>query len=137
MWILENKEFVLDENSSAIGFVYLITDLKNNKKYIGKKNFFFSKKLPPLKGKIKKRIVVKESDWKDYYGSNDELKEIVQKGEAHNFKREILRLCYSKGELSYWELKYQMEYDVLLKPDEFYNSFVGAKIHRNHVLQKK
>ena len=37
-WIYENKE-VLSKNlpENAIGFIYLITNLTNNKKYIGKK----------------------------------------------------------------------------------------------------
>jgi len=116
------------------GFVYEITDTDNNKKYIGKKWFWSTKKKPPLKGKTRKRIVKSESDWQKYFGSSEEVKLLVEESGESRFKREILRLCKTKGECSYWELKYQMEFDVLLKPEEYYNSFVGAKIHRNHVL---
>jgi hypothetical protein len=30
-------------------------------------------------------------------------------------------------------MKEQITRDVLLKPEEYYNSFVGGKIHRNHL----
>jgi len=134
MWIYESKEFTSEMIGDYYGFVYEITDTDNNKKYIGKKWFWSTKKKPPLKGKTRKRIVKSESDWKKYFGSSEEVKLLVEESGESRFKREILRLCKTKGECSYWELKYQMEFDVLLKPEEYYNSFVGAKIHRNHVL---
>ena len=104
-------------------------------KYIGKKNFWSVKRLPPLKGKTRKRKKITESDWKEYYGSSEEVKQLVESQGCDNFKREILHLCDSKGEMSYYELKEQVMNDVLLKPDEYYNAFVGAKIHRKHVLK--
>lgn len=134
MWIYESKEFTSEMIGDYYGFVYEITDTNNNKKYIGKKWFWSTKKKPPLKGKTRKRIVKSESDWQKYFGSSEEVKLLVEESGESRFKREILRLCKTKGECSYWELKYQMEFDVLLKPEEYYNSFVGAKIHRNHVL---
>lgn len=134
MWIYESKEFTSEMIGDYYGFVYEITDTENNKKYIGKKWFWSTKKKPPLKGKTRKRIVKSESDWQKYFGSSEEVKLLVEESGESRFKREILRLCKTKGECSYWELKYQMEFDVLLKPEEYYNSFVGAKIHRNHVL---
>jgi len=134
MWIYESKEFTSEMIGDYYGFVYEITDTDNNKKYIGKKWFWSTKKKPPLKGKTRKRIVKSESDWQKYFGSSEEVKLLVEESGESRFKREILRLCKTKGECSYWELKYQMEFDVLLKPEEYYNSFVGAKIHRNHVL---
>jgi hypothetical protein len=134
MWIYESKEFTSEMIGDYYGFVYEITDTENNKKYIGKKWFWSTKKKPPLKGKTRKRIVKSESDWRKYFGSSEEVKLLVEESGESRFNREILRLCKTKGECSYWELKYQMEFDVLLKPEEYYNSFVGAKIHRNHVL---
>ena len=134
-WLFEDKPFESDQIGDSQGFVYLITDLSNNKKYIGKKNFWSVRKIPPLKGKTRKRTKKAESDWKNYYGSSEEVKLLVESQGCDNFKREILRLCDSKGELSYYELKYQVENDVLLKPNEYYNSFVGAKIHRNHLIK--
>ena len=134
-WTLNGKIFQSEDIDDAQGFVYLITNLTTNRKYVGKKNFWSVRKLPPLKGKTRKRTKRVESDWKDYYGSSEEVKELVESLGPHNFKREILRLCDTKGELSYYELKYQVENDVLLKPDEYYNAFVGAKIHRKHLIK--
>ncbi len=131
-WLYEGKEFELEESSELIGFVYLITDLSNNKKYIGKKNFWATRKLPPLKGQKRKRTVKKESDWKTYYGSSEEVKLLVEQSGAERFKREIIRLCSSKGEMSYYEAKEQFDRDVLLS-DEYYNAFIGCKIHAKHI----
>ena len=134
MWKYKNQEFISEMIGDSYGFVYEITDTKNQMKYIGKKWFWSTRKKPPLKGKTRKRTIKTESDWMKYYGSSEEVKLLVEQEGTERFAREILRLCKTKGECSYWELKYQLEYDVLLKPDEYYNSFVGAKIHRNHVI---
>lgn len=132
MWYYEDKEFTSDMIGDYIGFVYMITDLQNNKKYIGKKLFLSKRKLPPLKGKTRKRTVIKESDWQDYFGSSDEVKSLVEQHGRDNFHREILHLCMSKGEMSYMET-----YEILIRhaiiKDEYYNAFVGCKIHKNHV----
>ena len=74
-----------DELGKYVGFVYLITERDTGKKYIGKKFFWSKRRLPPLKGKSRKRTVVKESDWKDYYGSSEHLKTLVEQkgGEAY------------------------------------------------------
>jgi hypothetical protein len=60
----------------------------------------------------------------------------VEENGLDHFEREILHLCKSKGELNYTELKEQVIRDVLLKPNEYHNAFVGGKIHRNHLLKK-
>ena len=116
-----------------VGFVYLITDTETGMKYIGKKKFWSKVTRPPLKGKKNKRRSLKESDWKDYYGSSEVVKNLVENTGEWRFKRQILRLCKTTGEMSYFEMKEQIERDVLLKPDEYYNAFVGGKIHRKHV----
>ena len=76
MWYFNDKIFepTHDELSSWVGFVYELEDKSNGKKYIGKKLLWSKRRLPPLKGKKRKRTQIKESDWKDYYGSNDEVK---------------------------------------------------------------
>src|SRR6056300_1480092 len=105
MWYYKDEEFTSEMIGDYIGFVYVITDLSNNKKYIGKKLFKSKRKLPPLKGKTRKRTVVKESDWQDYFGSSDLVKCLIEEHGRENFHREILHLCMTKGELSYMELK--------------------------------
>ena len=132
MWLYDDKPY--EEIGDYIGFVYRITNLTNNRMYIGKKNFYFSK-TKTVKGK-KKRFKV-ESDWRSYYGSNKELAADVTLHGEGNFKRDILRLCKSKGETSYYEARFQFEYDVLLKPDEWYNGWISCRIrsiHLRHLL---
>jgi len=132
MWLYEGNEFTSDMIGDNFGFVYQITDLDNDKKYIGKKWFWSTTKRPPLKGKTRKRTVVKQSDWQDYYGSSDEVKQLVEDHGRDRFKREILRLCKSKGECSYYEAKLQFDFDVLFR-DDYYNEFIGIKIHSKHL----
>ena len=90
MWYYKGEEFTSDMIGDHIGFVYIITDLSNNKKYVGKKLLVSKRKLPPLKGKTRKRTVTKESDWQSYFGSSDEVKAILEEKGADNFHREIL-----------------------------------------------
>lgn len=132
MWYYKGEEFTSEMIGDYIGFVYVITHLSNNKKYVGKKLLMSKRKLPPLKGKTRKRTVVKESDWQDYFGSSDEVKALVEEQGRENFHREILHLCMSKGELSYMELYEQVMRHALLS-DEYYNGICQAKIHRSHV----
>ena len=131
-WSYQGKPFTSDMIQDNIGFVYEVTNLTNNKKYIGKKWFWSTRKLPPLKGKTRKRTVKKESDWQVYYGSSEEVKLLVEQHGEDNFKREILRLCKTKGECTYYEAKLQFDFDVLLR-DDYYNEFIGCKIHSKHL----
>ena len=135
MWLYENKEYN-DTPEDYQGFVYVITELDTNKKYIGKKNFWRPKILPK-NSKRKRRVKTRvESDWKEYYGSNKEVQILVERRGEDNFKREILKLCKSKGEMSYYEAKLQFDNDVLLR-DDYYNEFIGCKIHSRHVKNLK
>jgi len=137
-WTYEGKPFSSEDIDGHAGFVYEITDTLNGKKYIGKKKLSSTRTLKPLKGQKRKRKVVSESDWMDYYGSSEEVKALVEEFGPERFQRKILRLCKTTAEMSYYEMKEQVERDVLLKPNEYYNAFVGGKVHRNHLkhLQK-
>jgi len=134
MWYYKNKEFdpTHDELSSWVGFVYELEDKSNGKKYIGKKLLWSKRRLPPLKGKKRKRVQIKESDWKDYYGSNEEVKGLVESHGGDRFIRTVLRLCKTKGELSYYEAKEQFDKEVLFDP-MYYNEFIGLKVHSKHL----
>lgn len=140
MWTYQGNE-LNDAPEGAIGFVYLITNLSNNKKYIGKKLFSFSKttyKTVKLKNGTKKKKKIKgkiESDWKTYFGSNNQLNEDIKNQGAGNFKREILHFCKSKAECSYIEAKLQFEYQVL-ESDDFYNGHIQVRVHKNHINGK-
>jgi len=117
---------LLDE---YLGFVYIITNLTNNRKYIGKK-LLKRTKTKQVKGRKKRTLV--ESDWKSYYGSNKELQADVESVGVHNFKREILRLCKTKGECNYYEAKQQFLLDVL-EDVSYYNSWIQVKVHKKHL----
>jgi hypothetical protein len=132
-WTYEDKPFTSEDIGDYIGFVYLLTDPKG-KKYVGKKLFVSKRKLPPLKGKTRRRTKISESDWKNYYGSSEEVQNLIE-SDIH-FKREILHLCKTKGELSYMELVEQIERKVLLKND-YYNGIIQVKIHASHVRNLK
>ena len=136
MWIYNGEEFTSEMIGDYTGFVYIITNKSNDKKYIGKKIFKSRRKLPPLKGKTRRRTKIVESDWQDYFGSSEEVKNLVEETGRDNFYREILHLCKTKGEMSYLELKEQIDRNALLD-DRYYNGIVQAKIHRSHVQSLK
>jgi len=131
MWLYNGLPFNSIDN--YIGFVYRITNMMNNRMYIGKKNFYFSK-TKQVKGK-KKRFKI-ESDWLDYYGSNKELAADVEKYGKEHFKREILMLCMSKGDFAYYEAKFQFDFNVLESQD-YYNSWIMCRIHKKHLTFNK
>jgi len=129
MWYYENKEISDEDIKEYTGFVYRITNLTNNKSYIGKK-LFTSTRTKTLKGKRKK--VKLDSGWRDYYGSNALLKADVEALGADNFRRDILHLCKSKGTANYLEMREQIDRRVL-ESDQFYNDWIMVKVSRSHI----
>lgn len=131
-WYYNGHEVKDEELDSYKSFVYKITNLLNGRIYYGKKRLFFINR-KKVKGRKNRVIIQRQSDWKNYYGSNEELKsDVVQFGE-HNFKREILRLCKSLSEANYHELKVQMDHEVLFYPRLFYNSYLGTRVSRKQL----
>jgi hypothetical protein len=121
-------ENVPEDISEWFGYIYRITCLSNGKKYIGKKQFWSNQKRPPLKGQKRSRRVTKESDWKKYYGSSNELKEDLQKYGKENFKREILELTTCKWESAYLELMWQLKENAILRED-YYNGIINIRLN--------
>ena len=134
MWTYKGEE-VNELPLDCEGFVYLITNLANNKKYIGKKLARFKVTKPPLKGRKNKRRSTKESDWKTYWGSSDHLNADVASLGEENFTREILHYCQSRGMLSYLEAKEQFDREVLLT-DEYYNGIINVRVGSSKILQE-
>ena len=131
MWFYNGHEFT-ETPKDYQGFVYCITELDTDKKYIGKKNFWRPKTLPKNSKRARRVRTKVESDWREYYGSNQKLQLLVEQRGESNYKRTILRLCKTKGEMSYYEAKLKFEFDVLLRED-YYNEFIGCKIHSRHI----
>jgi len=139
-WFYQNS-LVEALPEDCVGFVYIITNISNNKKYIGKKLAKFSKttyKTVKLKNgnKKKKKIRSKiDSDWQEYYGSSPNLTEDINKLGKDNFKREILYYCKSKAECSYIEAREQFRHQVL-ESDEYYNGHIQCRVHGSHIKGK-
>jgi hypothetical protein len=131
-WIYDSK-IIETAPENYIGFVYLITNLVNNKKYIGKKLFCFSKikyktHIQKNGKKVKKKIkTLIDSDWQEYWGSSENLHKDIQLLGKDNFTREILYFCKSKAELSYTEAREQFNRQVL-ESDEYYNGIINVRV---------
>jgi hypothetical protein len=129
MWYY-NNEPVEEIDPKYLAFVYLITHIESNKKYIGLKTTK-SKKTKQVKGK-KKRFTV-ESDWRDYWSSSAELKNDIELFGKEAFKREILYFCLNKGTANYLEAREQFDKRVLENPDLWYNGIINCRVHWSHV----
>ena len=133
---------ISDMPEGTYGFIYRVTHLPTKKKYIGKKVLFFErnvklgkKETERLKeerrsqgigGRVPaKKKVVKESDWKTYYGSEEEIKKLVKSSKPEDFTREVLQWCPNKKMLTYWELSYQYKEDVLIDADYLNRNISG------------
>ena len=139
-WIYIKKEMesISDFPDNTHGFVYRIVHKPTGKVYIGRKILqnttkvkLGKKELKELAGVVGRKpaykLAVKESNWKTYWGSNKFLKELYETEPKENFEREILICAPTKKLLTYYELKYQILYEVLEKPEEFFNDNILGK----------
>ena len=133
-WTYQEK-IVEELPEDCEAFVYLITNLIDHKKYVGKKLAKFKTTKKPLKGRKNKRRGTKESDWRTYWGSNTHLVNDVLRLGEHRFTREILYYCPSRGVASYLEAKEQFERKVL-ESAEYYNGIINVRIGGSEILRK-
>lgn len=127
-WLFEDAEFG-EDTTQWYGYIYMIENLLNGRKYIGRK-YFTMAGYKQVKGKRKK--IRKESDWNEYYGSSPALLKDVEAMGKENFKRTILKLCKGRGECNYWEAKYIFDHNAVLDGN-YYNSWVQCKVQATHV----
>ena len=129
-WIYRDKQFSSDDIGEFYGFVYLITNLTNQRQYIGRK-YFYQHRTP----KGKKRKVKSESDWKKYYGSCPELKEDIERLGRQNFSRTILSIHKTPGKTNYEETRQLFTNNVLTESldkgvPRYYNSNILSRYFR-------
>ena len=133
-----------DFPKDAFGFIYKTTNTISGKSYIGKKVLYFNNKvklgkkeleaLPIVRGRYKTtKQVVKESDWKTYYGSHAEIKNIIVEEGVDVFTREILHICFNKKQLSYFENKYLFSLGVI-ESDDYYNDNISGTFYSKDLL---
>ena len=140
MWTYQGNE-INELPEDCVGFVYIITNITTDRKYIGKKLAKFSKttqKTVKLKNGNKKKQKIRtkvDSDWRDYYGSSPELTKDVEQIGKENFTREILYYCNSKSECSYIEAREQFSRRVLESKD-YYNGHIQVRVHGSHIINK-
>ena len=125
-WLVAENVNMSDD---VFGFIYEITNLTTNKKYIGKKQCYMRIKRAPLKGRKRNRITKTESTWKTYTSSSNELNEDIRKYGKNNFQFKIIKTCNSKWALAYYEIKEQLNKEVLLR-DDYYNGIINVRIGR-------
>ena len=146
MWLYQNKEIhsLEDLPQEIYGFVYKITHTPTNKKYIGKKVMYFTRKVKLTKKEISEqtgpgrkpitKLVTKESDWANYYGSNKEFLSLTRTFPKEEFQKEILELATGKKMLTYYECKYLFKYSAIENNELYYNDNILGKFYRKDFI---
>ena len=130
-WSFNGKAFTSKDINNFVGFVYVILSQITGRFYIGRKYFF---SLRRKKGEARRRK--KESNWKDYYGSNEVLLQEISEHGKENYQRIILSLHTTKGDVNYEEVKQQFLCNVL-ENDKYYNDNINGKWYRkaDHIVK--
>ena len=126
-WLYNDKVFESEDIKDYFGFCYILTDLENGKMYIGRKYFYSIRKKKGQRKKIKS-----ESDWKTYYSSSKKIQQLVLESSPNRFKREILSLYKTKGQVNYNETKLLFKHDVLEAVDKH-----GEKLYYNENIMNR
>lgn len=137
-WLYKGVIFdnsMIPEN--AVGFIYEMSAIIDGKavRYIGKKNFFANIKKPLGKKalamttdkRLKKYSRQLKLAYQSYYSSNKVLKDAYKQGVL--IKREILEICYSKGDLTYAETKMLFVHEVLER-EEYLNGNILGRFYK-------
>ena len=135
-WMYMERPFSGSDVGNYYGFVYRITNITNQRQYIGRK-YFWSFRTP----KGKKRKVKQESDWRKYYGSCPELREDIERIGKLNFSRTILSLHKTKGKTNFEETRQLFYHNVLTEEldtgvPRYYNSNILSRYYRKDYYGK-
>lgn len=109
---MELTDFDLSEDKEIkdpYGFIYVITNMINGKRYIGQKKFDSGGR------------------WKKYMGGGKHLKIAQEKYGIENFKRDIVHLTYSIYESNICEYNL-IEFNNAVKSEDYYNLVNGGDV---------
>lgn len=146
MWKYRGKEISNIQDMGQVppfGFIYEVTHIESGKKYLGRKQLISvqkkalgKKELAELTDKrsSKKKTVVKETDWRTYYGSHPEIKQMIKEGKHLEFSREILMFVPTKKQLTYFEDKYLYMNAVIEPGSIYYNDNVSGRFFKKDFL---
>ena len=121
----------------AVGFIYEMEAIIDGKavRYIGKKNFYsITKKklgvkaLANMKDKRASKCTIQvKTNYQNYFSSNKVLQDAHKAGIP--IKRFIVKICFSKTELTYHETKLQFVREVLEK-EEYLNQNILGRFYK-------
>ena len=121
----------------ALGFIYEMEAIIDGKavRYVGKKNFysitkkkFGVKALANMEDKRAKKYTIQvKTNYQNYYSSNKVLQDAHKAGVL--IKRFMVRICFSKTELTYHETKFQFVREVLEK-EEYLNQNILGRFYK-------
>lgn len=145
MWLYKDKEIkeLTDMPEHSFGFIYEVTHLPTGRKYLGKKQLISVQNKPLGKKELaaltdkrasKKKKVIKESDWKTYYGSHPEIKSLIKEGKQLEFKREILIFVPTKKLLTYYENKFLFINEVIEPHTNYINDNIEGRYFKKDFL---
>jgi len=147
MWLYQDKEVkeLTDMPENTFGFIYEVTHLPTGRKYLGRKQLISiqrkalgKKELALLTDKraSKKKTVTKETDWKTYYGSHPEIKQMIKDKKESEFTREILIFVPTKKQLTYYEDKYLYTKGVIEPGSIYFNDNISGRFFKKDFYDK-
>jgi hypothetical protein len=145
MWLYQNKQIkeLEDMPEDSFGFIYEVTHLPTGRKYLGKKQLISVTKKALGKKELalitdkrasKSKIVKKESDWKTYYGSHLEIKQLIKEGKQLEFSREILIFTSNKKLHTYYENKMLFIKGVVEPDSNYINDNIEGRYFRKDFI---
>ena len=145
MWLYQNKEIneLTDMPENTFGFIYEVTHLPTGRKYLGRKQLISVQKKALGKRELalltdkrasKKKTVTKETDWKTYYGSHPEIKQMIKDKKQSEFSREILIFVSSKKQLTYYEDKYLYMKGVIEPGSTYFNDNISGRFFKKDFI---
>ena len=145
MWLYKEQEVkeLTDMPENTFGFIYEVTHLPTGRKYLGRKQLISiqrkalgKKELALLTDKraSKKKTVTKETDWKTYYGSHPEIKQMIKDKKQSEFSREILTFVSSKKQLTYYEDKYLYMKGVIEPGSTYFNDNISGRFFKKDFI---